>query len=122
MCFVVNRLSLDSPRPLKLFRRRADVHVDPLVTSKPPPTKHEQSGYHKDHEDYENCNDSGARCTASIVCHLSFPPECLKLSPRHTVHANATLDEANCKSRSVLASRLRKEKMCSDSGGKCPGT
>jgi hypothetical protein len=42
----------------------------PLVATKPSPTKHEQSGYHKDHEDYENCNDSGARRTASIVCHL----------------------------------------------------
>jgi hypothetical protein len=60
---------------MKLFRGRADVHIDPLVATKPPPTKHEQSGYHKDHEDYENCNDSGARRTASIVSHFSFPPD-----------------------------------------------
>jgi len=55
-----------------LLRRRPDVHINPLVTSKPPAAKYEQSADHQDHEDYENCYDSRARCTATIVCHLFF--------------------------------------------------
>src|SRR5690349_3752934 len=55
-----------------LLRWRSDVHIDTLVTGKPSSTKHKQRAHHKDHEDYENCYDSGARCTATIVCHLFF--------------------------------------------------
>jgi hypothetical protein len=66
--------------PLKLFRGRSNIHVDPLVAAKPPASKHKQRAYHKDHEDHENCNDSGARCTAAIVCHFSFPPDDLATS------------------------------------------
>jgi hypothetical protein len=66
--------------PLKLFRGRSNIHVDPLVAAKPPASKHKQRAYHKDHEDHEYCNDSGARCTAAIVCHFSFPPDDLATS------------------------------------------
>src|ERR1044072_602986 len=74
MWLPVNRLSLP------LFRRRSDVHVDLLIPAKPPASKHKQRAYHKDHEDHENCDDSGARCTAAIVCHVFFPPDDLAAS------------------------------------------
>src|SRR5215210_3340648 len=52
------------------LRRCSDIYVDPLVAAKPSTTKHEQCGYHKNHEDHENCYYSGVRSTTSIVSHL----------------------------------------------------
>src|SRR6185369_2978127 len=67
--FIVNGIGLISPIPSLLLRRRANVHVNLLITTKPASTKYKQRTYYKDYKDYENRHDSGACSAATIVCH-----------------------------------------------------